>query len=776
MAAATTLWDGAWDSYIPGDTLTIDPRLELHTRSADVDPFLFEILKHNLWQINDEHGVTILKVSGSPIANTAEDFATTILTEDAEFVFFGPRNQLQSGTMDLQVKWILENRSGRPGIHPGDMFIGNDPWIGATHQQDVALLAPVFHGDELFCWVGNALHQYDIGGSTPGGFCPDATDTFMEPIAIPPLKIVAGGELKNDVEDVYLRHSRMPQLLALDLRAQVAGNKVAAGRVRELLERYGPEVVKGVMRKIIGDAERAFASRIEQLPDQIVRGRSYLEVALPGDRGIYPVQLQLEKHGSRLIFSMDGTAPQVGALSIGFSGWRSGILSSVNPVLCHDLLYAAGGPLRRIDFCPTAGTIFCATRPAAASMGQGACLLAGALATGALARLLCTDETLAREAFAPGGVSTFPIDSLIGLNQWGQPYATVMLDPMLGGTGAFTFRDGIDTGGCWWDPRSTAPNVEESEHYFPILYLYRREWENSGGAGRFRGGNSGRLAFVAHGTEQIEHSTAAPGTVVPTSEGALGGMPAAPSRLRFVKNTDVRAQFARQVMPEDLGDLDGEPVFVGSKQRGIVQRDADVMELAWCAGGGLGDPFDRAPEAVLRDVLRGAVTSGWAQDVYGVVVRDGALDAEATDARRAALRDRRRDGRKPPVLDGGHVRRPGGPDRPTPEDGATPVARVWDVLEYVRGANGRVDARCQRCGTALSTADDPSYKAGAAVTARPIAEAVPYAQDPAREVDDELVLREFSCPGCARLVATEIARPGDEVLVDIEIRGGEPRP
>ena len=178
-------------------------------------------------------------LSGSPVAMYALDLNPSILTEDGEFVFFGPYMQYMSGVTDTQVKWILENRSANPGIHDGDMFLANDPWVGAAHQQDVMLICPVFHEGSLFCWVTNCLHQYDIGGITPSSFCPSAETAFEEGILIPPVKIVENGEIRKDIEDLYLRASRKPEVVALDFRAQLAGNLTAKERMEALLKRYG---------------------------------------------------------------------------------------------------------------------------------------------------------------------------------------------------------------------------------------------------------------------------------------------------------------------------------------------------------------------------------------------------------------------------------------------------------------------------------------------------------------------------------------------------------
>ena len=205
----------------------------------------FEVIRHNLWHVNEEHGTTIQKVSGSPVAMYALDLNPSILTEDAEFVYFGPYMQYMSGVTDTQVKWILEHRSENPGIRDGDMFLANDPWVGAAHQQDVMLICPVFQGDELFCWVTNCLHQYDIGGITPSSFCPAAESAFDEGILIPPVKIVEGNVIRRDIEEIYLRASRKPEMVALDFRAQLAGNTTAKARIAALVDRYGPATVKG---------------------------------------------------------------------------------------------------------------------------------------------------------------------------------------------------------------------------------------------------------------------------------------------------------------------------------------------------------------------------------------------------------------------------------------------------------------------------------------------------------------------------------------------------
>jgi hypothetical protein len=101
---------------------------------------------------------------------------------------------------------------------------------------DVMLICPVFHEGELFCWVTNCLHQYDVGGITPSSFCPSARDSFDEGLLVPPIKIVENDEIRRDIEAIYLRASRRPDMVALDFRAQMAGNMTAKARVKKLIE------------------------------------------------------------------------------------------------------------------------------------------------------------------------------------------------------------------------------------------------------------------------------------------------------------------------------------------------------------------------------------------------------------------------------------------------------------------------------------------------------------------------------------------------------------
>ncbi|MBL8385364.1 MAG: hydantoinase B/oxoprolinase family protein [Burkholderiales bacterium] len=745
--------DGKLMGYVPPARLRIAKKLKLHTRgSRRIDPISFEVIRHALWHVNEEHGATIQRVSGSPVAMYALDLNPSILTEDGEFVYFGPYMQYMSGVTDTQVKWILENRGDNPGIRDGDMFLANDPWVGAAHQQDVMLICPVFWKGELFCWVTNCLHQYDIGGITPSSFCPSAENAYEEGICIPPVKIVEGNEIRRDIEELYLRASRKPDAVALDFRAQLAGNIAARDRILALVRKYGPDEVKGVMKRIIDNAERAFLDKLDRLPDGVWRDRTYIECCRPGDRRVHRVCLTLRKVGRKLIFENDGTAPQDGAMNATFSGWRGSLMVALNQLMCWDQYFCVGGALRHVEFNPTPGTINCANFPASVSTAPIQSMEISLYPTyNVLSKMLYCDPQMRRDIMCIGGTSQWPGTLFRGTNQWGEYYGYVLIDPIGGAIGAFAQGDGINTGGQSRTPICKLPNIEHTEQDFPLLFLYRKEMVDSGGAGKWRGGLSAESCFIPHRTPFITQDTTSSGNAVPTSTGMMGGYPATVNTYKFVRETDIHARFARRSMPSDIDELAGRPEGLQLRQMNFRQNPADVYAVMWSAGGGFGDPFERDPERVADDVAERAVSAAAARAIYGVVLAaDGSADAAAT----AALRAERRRAR---VRDGGRVARIGG----------AALAHLTDNLA-VKKHRGRVHTCCAKCDADLGPVRG-NYKERCVMEEQDVAAANPHIGDYKRYIDEQPVWRQFFCPGCGALIENEVARAGDPILADIEV-------
>ena len=746
---------GVSNPYVPGSELRYASKLTLHRNyDTDVDPVTFEVIRHALWNINEEHGGTIQRVSGSPVAIYALDLNPTIMTEDAEFVYVGPYMQYMSGVADTQVKWVLEYRSDNPGISDGDMFLANDPWVGAPHQQDVMLICPVFWEGELFAWITNCLHQYDIGGVTPGSFCPAAESSFDEGICLPPVKIIEGMEIRRDIEEVYLRSSRKPEMVALDFRAQMVGNSSARKRLLELIRRYGPATVKGVMKKIIADSETSYLEKMARLPDGVWQDRTYVECCRPGDRQTYRVILTIRKKGDRLIFENEGTAPQDGAMNATYSGWRGSQIVAINQLLCWDQHFAPAGALRHIDFDPTLGTFTCARHPASVSTAPVQAMEISLYPTyNAMSKMIFSDPEMRRDIICIGGTSQWPATIFRGIDQWGERYGYILVDPIGGAIGAFSHADGISTGGQARTPICKMPNIEHTEQDFPVLFLYRKEVPDSGGAGKYRGGMSAESCFIPHNTESITQDTLSSGNATPTGTGMMGGYPGATNEYKYKRNSDIQSRIETGQMVDDISELNGEDVTLQLRQVDFQQQPVDVYAVVCSAAGGFGDPLDRDIKLVQMDIEGNAVTVEAAREIYGVIVDPDTLEVnqDATYKLRADTRHHRLKGYSgTPIRCNGEI-----------------VIQVTENLDLRSDAGHEVYC-CAKCQTEVGLLGS-NYKEHCIRIDEPVTKSNVLIGEPSRFIDDTPEFRQFSCPGCGTLIENEIAMRGEPVLMDIHI-------
>lgn len=723
--------------YEPGQTLDVE-HTPLHSDARDVhseDPFDFEIIAHRLRTITEEQSEKLREVSGSPIVTEVNDFNIAITDEQGDAVSISPYILTHAGVIDLMVKWTLEHRDGNPGINPGDMFICNDPWVGALHQNDAAVLAPVFHEGELFAWTTTTLHQVDLGGSDPGGFSINADDVYDEPEPTPPMKIVDRGEIRADIEDLFRRRSREPELFELDLRAQVAANNTAKERISELIEQYDAETVKGVMRGVLDRAESKLRDRVASLPDGTWWQTGYQEGNKRGDRGVYAASLELEKRGDELRFTVGGD-PQTGMINSTYSGLRGGIMNTVLPLLCHDIPWALGGLYRVLTVDAEEGTIPNATFPGAVSGASiNAAWLVRDLANIAIAKLLdaCDDQA---DRLLAGCTGSWPSVIMHG-TQNGEPFVNGVFDPQAGGWGARVNGDGIDTAGIISTPKGRIANVETNELTMPVLFMFRREMMDSGGPGEFRGGLGGEAAWVPHGTdEEIAYLLSTFGQFLPQSMGVSGGYPGSPSGYQLLTDTDIQDRLARGELPDRDTVLDlGTQNTVGPKET-ITQAHSDVFYVYWPGGGGYGDPLDRDPDRVLQDVESGAVSPSAAEHRYGVVIDGDDVDIDATEQRRATLREQRTTAEAEP------------PEPVTTADTSS-TREFGHNLETRDGV-----VHCGRCDTGIASATAENLKPSMAISRRSAAELwIGDADGP--DADPQIV--EYACPECGVLFGVEVS-------------------
>ena len=237
------------------------------------------------------------------------------------------------------------------------------------------------------------------------------------------------------------------------------------------------------------------------------------------------------------------------------------------------------------------------------------------------------------------------VEDMFGVDQRGEFFGAAILDAMAGGSGARAFADGLDAGGFLDSPSAIIANIEDIEYSYPVLYLSRRIQPDTGGAGKYRGGNTLAMTYIVHDVERLPTKILhAIGTYQPGSIGVAGGYPSNTNQFVIKRGTNVRDLLDGGVVPDDLGDLDGDLEIFDDPIVKTSQGRDDVHRYVAMGGGGYLDPLHRDPELVLADWVVGAVTAAHARDTYGVVIdtAGGSVDAAATERRRRAIRDERR--------------------------------------------------------------------------------------------------------------------------------------
>lgn len=741
-------WDGIARGYIPPAQLRISPKLRLHDRQIDeIDPITHEVVRYSLMNANFEHSAMLQRLCVAPATMLAQDFQVSILTELGDIVFLGPNIQYFSNSHSLSIKWMLENRSDEPGIGPGDIFLTNDVFIGAPHQPDTCMAAPVFVDDELFCWIANSMHLSDVGGSLPGSFCIDAEDTWGEPLNWPPVKIVEGGKLRPEIEELFARQSRVPVEVRMDMHAAMAALETTREKMEALIGRYGADLIKAVMHRTLDAGESLLKERLQPIPDGRWSHRAYTEAAVPGDRAIYRYQINVTKEGDQLFVDNVGTDPQAGSINITYAAFAGAVLASLAQQVTSDLAGAYGGVYRCVDFRPESGLLNCCDYPAAVSP-SGALTTEMALncAVIAFGKMLSSGDETTRELVLGPNIPHFYTCIAGGLDENGKVFIFPNTDGMIGALGGMPNRDGIDSGGHFWIPGGSASNVESFEHQLPMVWLHRRLLDGGAdGAGRHRGGLGFAEAIIPWNSRAFQ-PVLYQNESFTKSQGQFGANPGTRAWFRCITGTDLLEQMAAGRVPATLDEIGGDERPAGFKGPPFDLAHGDIYEWATPSTAGFGDPLRRDPDAVRRDIEAHLIAPEAAERAYGVRLREsGEVDVEATASRRIEMREERLGG-----TIGEPVEAPEG------------SRRVGELLHVVDGR--------WWCNGADFGPVGENYKKAAILRQRPARQIAPEFEAADHEMADKVVFREYLCPVTGYRIDTELAAVDDPPLQDIIIR------
>lgn len=713
-------------------------------RDLAVDPVTFAIVRHKLEAINEEQAIALKEVSVSPIVTDASDFNNALYTADGRIASMGPQVVFHSGSIPVVLRHTMELFPPEE-IEDGDMFVCNDAFYGAVHHPDVTLVAPLFHEGRLIAWSGVAAHQVDMGGMSVGSISVRAREKYQEGLMMPPMKLIERGKLRADLWRLIMNATRQPEMVGLDLRGFIACNMVARERVRDLIADYGAETMLTVMEELIRYSERRTRERLLELPDGIFRTRGFIDHDGIENR-IYRTDVRLIKERDTLRIDLSESSPQAPTfINCAEGALVGGVFGGVAQWLGAGIPWNHG-ILNALEVVAPEGLIVNARRPAAtgaATIGQAWTIVSAT--SHAVGKLLAFSDSLRRHSFAVTH-GTFAALFTGDRNQHGEGYGNQLIDAQIGGGGASAEADGIDQAGGIPAPKPHIANVEGNELHGPFLFLYRSFFADTGGDGAFRGGRAAGTAWTPHGVERLRNAITAHGVEVPVSYGQFGGWPGVCNRQMVVRGTRIAELYAAGeqplalesvLAPLDLDALGGEVEVLAAKVDEFVIGPGDVVQYTWQGGGGYGDPLDRDPELVARDVEERKITEERGRSMYG------AGDPEA----RERIRRERLAGAEPP-------------ERTSPLAGGEPVAEIGVALRLTRGAGG-LQVEC-RCGHVFGTAQE-NWKTAAA-TLRP-------EPTPGIVVHRDLELVQYLCPSCGTAHAVETKERGEPPLQDFELKG-----
>jgi N-methylhydantoinase B len=572
------------------------------------DPIAFELFKNALFSIADEMALTIVRTAYSGVIKDVMDFSTAFCDAEGRTVAQGLTLPAHLCSFPDALGATIRRYGDR--MQPGDVYCLNDPFEGGMHLPDVFVLKPIFHDGARVAFAATICHQTDVGGRVAGSNASDSTETYQEGLRIPPVKMYDRGEPNETLFRLVEKNVRVPDRVFGDLRAQLAACHIAESAFLRLLARHGVEPVRAWMRELIDYTERMTRAAVRALPD----GEWSFEDWIDDDGVDYgvpiPLRVTLRKAGDALVADWTGSAPQVkGAINNTLSFTKAATYTCIRSVLPADIPNNEGF-YRAVEVVAPAGTIANCVLPAATAARGLTGFRMVDCCFGALARML-PDRVFAASEGGNTGIS------IGGYDADRRPF--IYVEFFASAWGGRPWADGLDGNTNIFNNICLQP-AEVCEVEQPLEVVSMNFLPDSGGPGRFRGGMGVRREYRLLEAEAVLQVRSDRRDFRPY--GLYGGHPGRPSGNVLDPEGEARA-------------LPGK--FIMTMKRG------DVFRHDQPGAGGWGDPLERDPARVLRDVRNGLVGLAAAREDYGVVVdpATGVVDGPATAALRTVLRARR---------------------------------------------------------------------------------------------------------------------------------------
>ncbi|WP_179563012.1 hydantoinase B/oxoprolinase family protein [Sphingomonas sp. R3G8C] len=571
-----------------------------------IDPVTLDIIENALRNARVEMDATLVRTAMSPGIREQGDAFPLIADHTGKMIV---------GQFGSFIGGFLANYEGT--LEDGDMIFLSDPYSvdGAiSHSNDWLVLLPVFKDGRLIAYTSMFGHQSDIGGKVVGSMPINARSIYEEGVRIPPVKIWKKGEYNADLMKLVMHQTRKPDWCAADLNALIASCRVAARRVVEMAERFGDDVYVSATQELLARNHRAMKTLLAQaVSEEPVSFEDYICDDGMGF-GPYRIKCTMWREGEKVVLDFAGTDPQsVASINFYLNENMFKMFFGIYMIMVFDpQILFNDGFYDLIDVRIPEGSLLKPRFPAALSgrthaLGRIFDILGGLLGQKTPQFLNAAGFSSSPHLFYSGN-DTRPGQG----NAWFQ-----LFQIGFGGIPGRPLGDGPD-GHSLWPGFTNVPN-EFLERYFPMMIERYSTEPDSGGAGLHRGGNGIHMTyrFLSAGTIAIHDDR----WFVPPW-GVNGGDP---------------GKRARKILEK----ADGTMVIVGNKVEDVAVAEGDQLHFITWGGGGWGDPLDRDPALVGKEIVQGLVTPAGA-GAYGVVADDGGVVNEAATA---ALRAQMREGR-----------------------------------------------------------------------------------------------------------------------------------
>jgi acetone carboxylase alpha subunit len=634
-------------------------RLELREKDPIRYEKLFSKLRGGLVHARE----TAKKIAASPIVEQEGELCFTLYNAAGDCVLTSTGIIIHVGTMGAAIKYMIENNwEANPGIHPGDMFTNNDCSIGNVHPCDIATIVPIFAQGKLVGWVGGVTHVIDTGAVTPGSMSTGQTQRFGDGYMITCRKTGVNDTPLRDWLHESQRSVRTPKYWILDEKTRIAGCHMIRNLIEEVIEEEGLEAYEKFAFEVIEEGRRGLQTRIKAmtLPGKY-RKVAFVDVPYAHedvqtsnafaklDSIMHsPVEMEIRKDGSwRLDFE--------GASRWGWHSYNAhqvAFTSGIWVMMTQTLV-----PTQRINDGAYYGTEF--RLPKGAWMNPddrrtGHAYAWHFLVSGWSAMWRGLSQAYFSRGYLEevnaGNANTSNWLQGGGINQEGEIHAVNSFEASSCGTGACAIKDGLNHAAAIWNPEGDMGDIEIWEMAEPLLYLGRNVKANSGGYGKYRGGCGFETLRMVWNAQDWTMFFMGNG-YMNSDWGLMGGYPAATGYRFEAHKTGLKERIAAGDSLPLGGDINPDlPDYENHLNAGsVVKRDKQCMTTEDCydnydlylnylrGGPGFGDPLDREPESIARDLNNGLLLPEYAQKVYGAVATKDANGVWTVDGKQTAL-------------------------------------------------------------------------------------------------------------------------------------------